>query len=329
MIQFRFITDSRFHLAMPVAFFVLATLCSVFVFPGNAVAFVQDAPSQQAMDLSIPASDDSIPGAGPVRRYDWFQKLWTSRRGDWAKSVQTDQGAIVFLGDSITQGWGDQMKGAFGDLKVANRGISGDTTRGMLYRIKEDVLDVNPRGVVLLMGTNDLEEKATPEVIADNFKLILAALKKHDADMPIVACQVFPSSATMRRPAEKIKKINELYAAAVKGDSQITLVDTYSIFANANGDAKKEEFPDLLHPNDSGYTKWASALNPVFEQLGWTESTFEIEPGFELIFNEKEKGVSRYSLLSVRQCIPGHTLLKAWVAIRFYSSYIPNIINFS
>ena len=59
-------------------------------------------------------------------------------------------------------------------MKVANRGISGDTTRGMLIRLKEDVLALQPSAVVLLMGTNDLEEGATPEVIAGNLKLIAA-----------------------------------------------------------------------------------------------------------------------------------------------------------
>src|SRR6056300_1520004 len=124
----------------------------------------------------IPA-DSEIAGSGPVRRYDWFRNLWKNKRTSWVKEVEAKQGALVFLGDSITQGWGDDLKGAFGKTKVANRGISGDTTRGMLYRMPEDVLALKPTGVVLLMGTNDLEEGATPEVIAGNLKLILKGLK--------------------------------------------------------------------------------------------------------------------------------------------------------
>lgn len=57
----------------------------------------------------------------------------------------------VFLSDSITQGWGNTLGGSFPGLKVANRGISGDTTRGMLLRLKEDVLALEPRAVVLLV----------------------------------------------------------------------------------------------------------------------------------------------------------------------------------
>lgn len=107
------------------------------------------------------------------------------RRTAFATDAKDKKGAVVFLGDSITQGWSDDFHGDFGDLVVANRGISGDTTRGMLIRLQADVLSLDPSAVVMLMGTNDLEEKAEPETIADNVELIIAALKKHNPGMPI------------------------------------------------------------------------------------------------------------------------------------------------
>ncbi len=253
-----------------------------------ALTFITSTP---AASLDIPATDEGLPGAGPIRRAGWFTKLWTSKRTGWAKRVQQDQGALVFLGDSITQGWGDNIGGAFPGAKVANRGISGDTTRGVLIRLKEDVLDLNPAGVVLLIGTNDLEEKAEPEIIASNLKLIIAALKAHNARMPIVLCQVFPSSASKSRSADNIKKVNQLYFAAVKGDAQVTFIETHLLFADAQGDAKKEEFPDLLHPNKAGYAKWAAAIRPVLETLNLVKveaDTFQNEPGFVSLFNGRD-----------------------------------------
>ena len=241
--------------------------------------------------FNIPATDDGLPGTGPIRRYDWFRKLWLEKRSGWASRVEQDQGALVFLGDSITQGWGDNMGGNFPGVKLANRGISGDTTRGVLIRLQEDVLALKPSGVVLLIGTNDLEEKAEPETIAANLKLILAALKQHNSRMPIVLCQVFPSSTTKKRSAELIKKINQLYAAAVKGDAQVTFIETWPLFADAQGDAKVEEFPDLLHPNKLGYAKWAAALRPILATLDFLETTpdtFALEPGFVSLFNGRD-----------------------------------------
>ena len=241
--------------------------------------------------FAIPATDEGLPGAGPIRRYGWFKNLWERKRSGWAKRGKQDQGALVFLGDSITQGWGDTMGGSFQGVRVANRGISGDTTRGVLIRLKEDVLSLKPAGIVLLIGTNDLEEKATPEVIASNLKLIISALKKHNAKMPIILCNTFPSSASKRRPADQIKKINQLYFAAVKGDSQITVLDTWLLFADAKGDAKKSEFPDLLHPNKLGYAKWAAALRPLLATHGFIETDaddFKMESGFVNLFNGKD-----------------------------------------
>jgi lysophospholipase L1-like esterase len=240
--------------------------------------------------FEIPKSNEGIPGAGPVRRYGWFQNLWKKKRSGWAREVGEKQGSLVFFGDSITQGWGDDMGKAF-QAKVANRGISGDTTRGMLYRLEEDVLALNPTGVVMLMGTNDLEEGAEPAVIAGNLKLIIEKLRGFNAKMPMVLCTVFPSHESKKRPANQIKEINKRYLELVKGDRQVTVVDTWAMFADQNGNARKGEFPDLLHPNDVGYQMWGNTLRPVLETLDLVEvpeDDFEPEAGFELLFNGKD-----------------------------------------
>jgi len=255
--------------------------------PAGQANVVPQAPDR----FAIPASDDGLPGAGPIRRYDWFQQLWRERRSDWAKTVVQDQRAVVFLGDSITQGWGGGLGAAFPGMKVANRGISGDTTRGVLLRLEEDVLALHPAAVVLLIGTNDLEEGATPEVVAGNLKLMVGALKRHDARMPIVLCQVFPSSAAQKRPADQIRAVNALYLAAVKNDPQVTYLETWPLFADPSGDATVAEFPDLLHPNEIGYAKWAAALRPVFATLRLSEiapDPFTPEEGFVSLFNGRD-----------------------------------------
>jgi lysophospholipase L1-like esterase len=217
--------------------------------PAGAQATAAGA-TRPADPFALPASDDGLPGAGPIRRYDWFQKEWRERRTAFARRAGTDRHAVVFLGDSITQGWGDDLGGVFPGVKVANRGISGDTTRGVLLRLQEDVLALDPAAVVLLIGTNDLEEGAPPELAAGNLKLILAALEAHDPQLLVVLCQVFPSSASEKRPSAAIRALNALYLKAVKNDARVTLVETWPLFAGADGDALAAEFPDLLHPNE-------------------------------------------------------------------------------
>ena len=256
------------------------------------LGFAQEkAVDQSDAKLVIPSSDEGLPGAGPIRRSEWFQKTWLTRRGQFAKDAPQKQGAVVFFGDSITQGWGDRLAQFFPNMKIANRGISGDTTRGMLIRLQEDVLSLKPAAVVMLMGTNDLEEQAEPATVAGNVRLIIDDLKAHNARMPIIWCNVMPSSASKKRPAERIQTVNKLVFEAVKGDPQITVLDTWTLFADAQGNAKEQEFPDLLHPNDAGYAKWAAALKPLFATLDFIETEaddFELEPGFESLFNGKD-----------------------------------------
>lgn len=242
----------------------------------------------QAGPYDLPASEEGLPGEGELRRYDGYVKRWTEARTQWATEVQQDQGAVVFLGDSITQGWGKTFRDQFPGMKVANRGIGGDTTRGMLIRLQEDVLALNPSAIVFLGGTNDIGVNITPDAIGRNFEKIVKAIKAHNPQVPIVLCRMFPSSETKGRPRKTIEAVNALYDAAVKGDPQITVVDTWTLFADAAGDARADLFPDLLHLNESGYARWGAALRPVFATLGLIETApddFELEPGFVSLFN--------------------------------------------
>jgi poly(3-hydroxybutyrate) depolymerase/lysophospholipase L1-like esterase len=211
-------------------------------------------------------ADRAFPSQGPIRKADWFRNLWIQRRTEWWRHRLQDHGAVVFLGDSITQGW-TSLAQDFPDLKVANRGISGDNTRGVLCRLNDDVLDLDPAAVVLLIGTNDLEDHGQPGQIAANVELILDACRAAHPNMPVIVCKLTPSSATKNRPADKIKEINALVDVIVSAEPQCLRCDTWSIFANDQGDAKAEEFPDLLHPNAAGYAKFADALRPIFTKL--------------------------------------------------------------
>ncbi len=269
---------------------LLPLVAAALFFAGCATQPATPPPAAPAVShFAVPPTDDGLPGTGPVRRqYDWFRKLWLEKRTLWATQVQQDQHALVFLGDSITQGWGDKLAPAFPGVKVANRGISGDTTRGVLIRLQEDVISLNPSGVVLLIGTNDLEEQASPWTIVTNVRLIIDALKAHNPTMPVVLCQVMPSAAAKKRPQFKIRNVNLLLREAMRDEPQVTMLDTWTLFADAQGNAIPAEFPDLLHPNAAGYAKWAAALHTALATLGFVDTepdTFTPEPGFVSLFN--------------------------------------------
>jgi len=251
-----------------VHFFATILATAVFIFSQTAVSSGQEAaPTNDTPSVAIyPESDDLFLGKGPLQRAPWFKNLWAARRTEWWNNREKDKGAVVFLGDSITQGWGN-LQTNFPGMKIANRGISGDTSRGVLYRLREDVLDLDPEAIVLLIGTNDIGLDGSPEDVAYNIKLILAAIRSYRPNTPVVLCKIMPASEKVQRPADKIKRVNELVDELVKNQPGIIRVDTWSIFADEAGSAKKEEFPDLLHPNAAGYAKWAEALKPAFAKL--------------------------------------------------------------
>jgi lysophospholipase L1-like esterase len=267
---------------------VFALILCLISRPSETAVAQNTAVAEPAVGNAISAADESVPGVGPIRQEGWFQDLWRDRRARFAEQKAAQQQALVFFGDSITQGWGDDFGGRFPGVKVANRGISGDTSRGLLARLDDDVLALNPRGIVLLIGTNDVELKVPPEAIADNVKLLLAKVGAQNPNTPIILCQVFPTSGKMQRPTDKIRKLNQLLAEVARGNKQVTVLDTYTLFANAAGEAKPEEFPDLLHPNEAGYAKWRAALWPLLATLGFVDKepdAFTPEEGFELLFD--------------------------------------------
>src|SRR5262249_550007 len=117
----------------------------------EAPAAAPAAEAPQDARLGIPATDDGLPGAGPIRRTACVKGKCREREKQFEAIEGQDHGAIVFFGDSITEGWHDDLRGLFPGLKVANRGIGGDTTHGMLVRLDEDVIALDPAAVVMLM----------------------------------------------------------------------------------------------------------------------------------------------------------------------------------
>lgn len=241
---------------------------SLIVLAGGLIlAGAQQLAAQSAQDVSqYPTNTALLPGKGPVSKWKGLPKVWAERHAEWAKSATDDHGDVVFLGDSITEIW-HSLPQDFPDLKIANRGISGDTTRGVLYRLDADVLSLDPKAIVLLIGTNDIGAGADPSDISDNIKTILKRIRKKYPKIPVIVCEVMPSSERQHRPAATIEKLNGLVKKDVKHKSHVYLCDTWTIYAQPDGDCPKDEFPDLLHPNAAGYAKWTAALKPIFDRL--------------------------------------------------------------
>jgi len=180
---------------------------------------------------------------------------------------------VVFMGDSITDGWDAPNNGGFFPGKpYINRGISGQTTPQMLIRFRRDVIELKPKVVVILAGTNDIAGNTGPttlEAIEDNLTTMAELARAND--IRVVFASLLPISdyevrngqpivQSQRRPPEKIKALNEWmknYAAA----HHLTYLDYYSAMMDEKGFLKNELSDDGLHPNVSGY----AVMNPLAE----------------------------------------------------------------
>ncbi|MEJ2637466.1 MAG: SGNH/GDSL hydrolase family protein [Calditrichia bacterium] len=167
---------------------------------------------------------------------------------------------VVFMGNSITEAWGDKSPEFFKETGYINRGICGQVTHQMLLRFRADVIDLKPRVVVILAGTNDIAQNSgfVPiEGIAENIMSMAELADCHG--IKVVISSVLPAIDYPWRPglepAPKIIKLNEIlkkYAA----DKKFIYVDYYSKMVDKAGGLKVPDYTsagDLVHPNRDGY----------------------------------------------------------------------------
>jgi lysophospholipase L1-like esterase len=205
-----------------------------------------------------------FPAKGRTSSWSGFRAHNVERRTLFAQRRAQDQDGIVFVGDSITDGW-QTLKQDFADLplKVVNRGIGGDTTPNLLYRLQDDILDLHPRALVILIGTNDLGEHTSPADIADNLGKLHQQIRAACPEIPIVWCLVMPRRADDTFP-ERIHELNTLIVKIAASDPGVTVCDTFTPLALPDGSSKSEDFaPDHLHLNAAGYAVWRTALHPI------------------------------------------------------------------
>ena len=203
------------------------------------------------------------------------QRVEAQRRllADWAGLIRygsentelprpkADAPRVVFLGDEVTERWGQGAAKFFPGKPYLNRGIAGQTTPQMLVRFRQDVIKLKPRVVVILAGMNDIAsfvEPITQGMTAENVQSIVELARAND--IRVVLASVTPindayKNQSLTRPFGKIIGLNNWlkdYAA----QSGAIYLDYYSAMADGRN-LKKELTDDGLLPNDAGYAVMA------------------------------------------------------------------------
>jgi lysophospholipase L1-like esterase len=208
---------------------------------------------------------------GPALRHEQFLK----------RAAQGDV-EVLFLGDSITQGWEGAGKDAwakhFEPLKAANFGIGGDRTQHVLWRITtgKELEGINPKVCVLMIGTNNAGSNSADEIAA-GVEAIVQELRKQKPDMKVLVLGVFPRAnpRELKTPGRaapgelhsKLPDVNK-HIAKLDDGKMVKYLDIGTKFLDAEGGLSKDVMPDYLHLSRKGYDLWAEAIKePVNELL--------------------------------------------------------------
>ena len=181
---------------------------------------------------------------------------------------------LVFLGDSITQGWEGQggiWKAAWEKYKPANFGIGGDRTEHVLWRLDNGNFDgLKPKLVVLMIGTNNTGHrggKETPEQTAAGVKAILERLAKKCPDTKVLLLGIFPRGATAEDNLRVHNAAINEHLAHLADGKKVYYQDIGKAFLQPDGTLTKEIMPDLLHLSPKGYQIWADSIKDKVAEL--------------------------------------------------------------
>lgn len=230
------------------------------------------------------AQEKEIPSSfatQPVPR----DELWLKRHESFNEISKKGEAQLVFLGDSITQGWEGKGKAVwekmYGTRKAANFGISADRTEHVLWRLDHGNFDgLKPKLIVIMIGTNNTGHKgrtfpeinnavysSTAQQTADGIELILRKLHQKTPDSKILLLGIFPRG---EKPEDKFRQQNEAINALISrlaNGTTVQYLDVGKAFLQPDGTLTREIMPDLLHPGEKGYQIWADAIEPKIKEM--------------------------------------------------------------
>ena len=184
------------------------------------------------------------------------------------KKSNSGKDRVVFIGDSITEGWSDFSPEFFQQNNFVNRGISGQTTSQMLIRIKPDAVRLDPKMIVINGGTNDIAGNtgpSTPEMIIDNLCSMAEIAIKNNIDVAlttILPVYKYPGNDEVADPPKVISFINSALEEYCKKNSLI-YIDYYTSMVDGKKGLKLEYGNDGVHPTKEGYEVMEKAIKNV------------------------------------------------------------------
>jgi lysophospholipase L1-like esterase len=217
----------------------------------------------------INAQDPNATREDPMRT-DWANLARFREDNQKIGLPAIGENRIVFMGNSITEGWGNTMPDFFAGKPYVNRGISGQTTPQMLIRFRPDVVDLKPAVVVILAGINDIAGNTGPstqKMIQDNLASMTEIAKANGIQVvlsSVLPAYDFPWKPGMQ-PAEKVIALNIWIKTYAEANGCVYL-DYFSPMVDERHGLKAEYTYDGVHPNLAGYQVMAPLAEKAIQK---------------------------------------------------------------
>jgi len=239
----------------------------VMVLVGFGPALAQ--PGQPAQSGPPVVTNPEHSAITPVPRADGW---WTARHESMNQRVKQGGADLVFIGDSITQGWEgegkDEWAKRYGPRHAVNLGIGGDRTQHVLWRLDHGNLDgIAPKVAVVMIGTNNSNgSDNTAAEIADGVKKIVAKVQEKSPSTRVLLLAIFPRGDKADNQRNKLAQVNAMIKELDDG-ARVRFLDIGQKFLAEDGSLPRTVMPDLLHLSPSGYEIWGAAMEPLLAEM--------------------------------------------------------------
>jgi lysophospholipase L1-like esterase len=216
-------------------------------------------------------ADAPLPRA---KEYNWMSiKAWNDKHERFVARTKKGDVPLLFVGDSITEGWGGKGKAAwekhYAPLGAVNYGIGGDTTQNILWRMANGEADgIAPKAIVLMIGTNNFGLSGhQPDQVIKGITAVVNDLRTRFPTAKILLLGIFPRDekpGTNNRT--RITTVNTAIATLADGNA-IHYLDIGHHFLEPDGTLSKDIMPDFLHLSETGYQRWATAIQDPLTKL--------------------------------------------------------------
>jgi beta-glucosidase len=189
---------------------------------------------------------------------------WVKRHESFNERVKQGNVDLIFIGDSITQGWEKSGKEAwaanYGQRNAVNLGISGDRTQHVLWRLDNGNIEgIKPKLAVIMIGTNNSGSN-TSEQIAEGITAIVRRLRDKLPETKVLLLGIFPRGADDNDARRKVNAGANQIVAKLADGQMIEYLDIGPKFLGEGNTLSKEVMPDLLHLSPSAYKTWAQSI---------------------------------------------------------------------